>query len=158
MITGRMSTPTIVPIHRGSKNIVQVLIRDNTESVEYFMLERLDDSLNMRLEIRRHRSRSLDLTTFRFEHSVKRFCVFAVVVAAKDLAFQSFLVLEVHRKVAGLLSSPVAAWAGRAGRYPNLSRAEMDDDRDQLPDPRTKLLAVPHQDATILIAQRDPPG
>jgi hypothetical protein len=46
-----MSTTFVVPIHGSSKYKVHVPIANDTEAVEHFVFDRLDDSLNVSLQV-----------------------------------------------------------------------------------------------------------
>ena len=52
MVTGRMASPMIIPVLRDAKNMVQVLLTDDAESIQHFVLERLNYPLDKCLEIR----------------------------------------------------------------------------------------------------------
>ena len=42
----------IVPILRHAKYFVEMLIRDDAKRIQYFVLDRLNDSLNVGLQVR----------------------------------------------------------------------------------------------------------
>ena len=49
---GRMATTVIVPVHRAVKDVIQVPFADCAKRIEHLALERLDDPLDMRLQVR----------------------------------------------------------------------------------------------------------
>lgn len=61
LVSPRMSAAMVVPILRHAKDVVEMLLVDNAESIQNFVLERLNDALDKRLQVRRSSWRLLDL-------------------------------------------------------------------------------------------------
>jgi hypothetical protein len=115
------------------------------------VLERLCETLDVRLQVRRRRRGSLDLANLCREHVVKRRLVLLVVVTHHPVARQ-ILPVHVHRKIPGLLGRPLARRVGGAGRDPDPSRADVDehqkvkiDHATDRPFPLAGEVALPHR-------------
>lgn len=52
VISAGVAAPVVVPVGTDSQDVIEVPLADDTTAVQDFVLERLDDSLDERLQIR----------------------------------------------------------------------------------------------------------
>ena len=109
-----MAAPVVVPVGAHRENFIELLIGHDHEPVEHLVLQSLDNSLDVSLQVRARWCDAFYLALRRLKDSIKRLGVFGIVVARQDFTGEVF-VLQVHLEVASLLCGPTSSRVLRAG-------------------------------------------